>query len=53
MEFNLDLRFFSDLRKGFIALGKPKRIPLINHLSIWGLVLGSVLIILSMFYQGY
>ena len=50
---NLDIRFFSDFRNGFIAMGKPKIIPLINQISIYVLIIGWLLVILSIFAQYY
>ena len=44
---NLDIKFFSDLRKNYIALGKPKIIPIINIFSIYGLFAGWILIIVA------
>jgi len=50
---NLDIRFFSDLRKGYILLGKSKIIPIINRVSIYTLIAGWLLIILSIFAEFY
>lgn len=50
---NLDLKFFSDLRKGYIAMGRSKLIPIINQISIYTLVCCWLLMILSMFFEYY
>ena len=50
---NLDIKFFSDLRKNYIALGKPRVVPLINQISIYGLIIGWLLIIISEFLKYY
>jgi hypothetical protein len=48
---NLDLRFFSDLRKAYVLMGKNKIVPLINRISIYTLIISWLLIILSLFFQ--
>ena len=50
---NLDIKFFSDLRKGYIAMGKPRIIPLINVVSIYTIIICWLLIILSIFAEYY
>ena len=48
---NLDLRFFSDLRKGYILMGRPKVVPIINHISIYTLIFCWLLMICSASFQ--
>lgn len=51
--FNLDVRFFSDLRKSYVLMGKSKIIPIVNQVSIFTLVIGFLLIIISEFVRYY
>ena len=51
--FNLDSRFFSDLRKAYFLMGKSKFIPIVNQISIYALIIGFILIIISEFVRYY
>ena len=50
---NLDVKFFSDLRKAWVLMGKTKVIPIINQVSIYTLIIGWLSMILSIFAEAY
>ncbi len=50
---NLDVKFFSDLRKAWVLLGKTKIIPLINQVSIYTLIVAWLSIIVTIFAEVY
>jgi hypothetical protein len=50
---NLDIKFFSDLRKGYVAMGNSRLIPITNQLCICTLICGWLLMIVSIFAEFY
>ena len=50
---NIDIKFFSDLRKGYVAMGNSRLIPITNQLCIYTLICGCLLMIFSMFAEFY
>ena len=44
---NLNLSFFGDIRKGYIAIGGKRIIPILNQISFYGLIFGPVILILT------
>ncbi len=53
LDINLNLRFLSDMRKNYIALGKPKVIPFLNFISFYGLFICFLLLIATEFIRYY
>ena len=51
-DVNLDLKFLSDMRKSYIAAGKPKVIPLVNLISFYGFFV-CLLLVISMEFMRY
>ncbi len=50
---NLDIKFFSDLREGYVAMGNSRLIPRINQICIYTLRGSWLLMILSIFTEYY
>jgi hypothetical protein len=50
---NFDIKFFSDLRKEYLAMGNSRLIPITNRISIYTLIICCLLSVLSMFAEYY
>ena len=52
-DINLDIKFLSDMRHNYIALGKSKVVPYVNFISFYGFFNCLLLIIVTEFIRYY